>query len=244
MQEPSRYRRSPAAQGGLKLWKEPEPGRQYVIGADSSGGGPDGDFAAAVVLDAETCGLVAIWHDHVAAIPWGKCCARLGWLYNNGLLAFETFPSAHGLSAAHAALQAGYQNLFRHRMFNRATRDSTDDLGWHTNSVTKPQLVDRIKLALDDSCDIPSAELVDELKSQRWDKPKTGVARVGAPKMVSDEHDDLTMAYGVALMVRDCAWVAGHLRVEKPPPQTEAERFWAAREVMEGRRQAWRRRRG
>jgi hypothetical protein len=243
VQVAERYRLSPSPSGALKVFAMPETGRQYVIGSDASGGGPDGDFAAAIVLDAETCTPVARWKDHIPAIPWGRCCARLGWFFNGALLAFETFPSAHGLSAAHAAAGVGYPRLFRHRMYNRATRDSTDDLGWHTNSVTKPQMIDRIKLALDDGCDIPDIELIDELRAQRWDKQKNGAARVGAPKMVADGHDDLTIAFGVALMARDTAWVAGQLRVEKGPPQNETERFWAAREQMESRKRSWRMRR-
>lgn len=220
----------------------PEAGRQYVVGVDSSGGGPEGDWAAAVVLDAESCGVVAVWRDHVAAIPWGRACARLGWYYLTGLLAFETFPSAHGLSACHAAIGKGYPRIFRHRLYTRAARDSTDDLGWHTNSITKPQMIDRLKLALDDGCDIPSIDLIDELKGQRFDRLKTGMARTGAPKMVAEEHDDLVMAYAVALMVRDNAWVAGQLRVEKPGPKTESERYWDAQRKNQGQRQRMMRR--
>jgi len=242
LQEPNRYRLSPSRDGKLRIWTQPQQGRAYVIGADASGGGPDGDFAAAVVIDAETCAVVATWRDHTPAIPWGKCCARLGWYFGTALLSFETFPSAHGLSAAHAAVATGYQNLFRNRMYNRASRDTTDDLGFHTNSITKPQLLDRLKLALDDGCDIPATELIEELRAQRWDKPKTGMGRIGAPKMVSDDHDDLVMAYGVALMTRDTAWVAGQLRTEKPRPSNESERYWAMQRNQEGTRRRFQRR--
>ena len=236
MQEVSRYRLSPSADGGLKVWHPPAPGRQYVVGVDSSGGGPDGDWAAAVVLDAETCGVAAIWREHRAAIPWGRSCARLGWYYLSGLLAFETFPSAHGLSACHAAIGVGYPRIFRHRLYTRAAHDTTEDLGWKTNSITKPQMIDRVKLALDDGCDIPSLELIEELRGQRFDRVKAGMTRNGAPKMVAEKHDDLVMAYAVALMVRDCAWIAGQLRVEKPGPRTDSERFWAGQRVQEGHR--------
>lgn len=243
MQDASRYRLSPRADGPLKIWRQPEPRRQYVIGADSSGGGPEGDWAVAIVLDAESCAVVAKWREHRAAIPWGRCLARLGWHFNTGLLAPESFPSAHGLSSCHAAVGVGYPRLFRHRMYNRASRDSTDDLGWHTNSVTKPQMIDRVKLALDDGCEIPDLELLEELKGQRYDRVKPGMTRQGAPKMVAEKHDDQVMAYAVALMVRDTAWVAGQLRTEKAPPQNETERFWARREAAEAMRNRWRRRR-
>lgn len=239
MQATDRYRPSPSAAGPLKIWQHPVPGRSYVIGIDSSGGGPDGDFAAAVVLDAEACAVVAIWRDHVPAIPWGKCCARLGHFYNLAMLSFETHPSAHGLSAAHAAAGMGYPKLFRHRMYGRTTRDSTDEVGFHTTSVTKPQCIDRVKQALDDNCPIPSQDLVDELRLQRWDVPKTGLQRQGAPRMVTasrSEHDDLVMSYAIALMSRDICWVAGQLRAEKVGPKTESERYWHAQRTQERRR--------
>ena len=240
MTDLERYRLSRSDAGPFKLWVQPVAGRQYVAGIDSSGGGPDGDYAAAVVLDAETCGVVATWHEHKAPIPWGRACARLGWFWNEALLAFETFPSAHGLSACHAAIGYGYRRVYRSQLHNRAARDSTDDIGWHTNSVTKPQMIDRVRLALDDGCEIPSADLIDELKGQRFEKPKSGLSRLGAPKMVAEDHDDLFIAFAIALMVRDSAWVAGQLRSEKIGPQNETERFWAARERQEAMRDRYR----
>lgn len=241
MQDRTRYRLSPTPDGPLKVWQQPEQGRQYVIGVDSSGGGPDGDWAAAVVLDAETCAVVALWREHRDSIHWGRMCARLGWYFNSALLAFETHPSAHGLSACHAAIGLGYPRIYRHRLYTRAQRDTTEDLGWHTNSVTKPQMIDRVKLALDDGCAIPSLDLIEELKGQRFDRPKTGTVRIGAPKMVAEKHDDLVMSYAIALSVRDLAWVAGQLRTEKPGPRTEAERFWASYDQRTSRRRVMRR---
>lgn len=224
--DPRASRRVDDFYGGLCIWREPEESRQYVIGIDAAGGAENSDFAAAVVIDAETCEVVAIWRVRMASQPWGVACTRLGWLYNEAMLAFETFPSAFGLAAAHAAVGAGYQEVYTRHRENVATKDHTDLLGFHTNATTKPLLISRIQESLAARSPIPALGLVQELQARSYD-PETG-------KMVGKGHDDQVMGYGIALYVRDLCWTAAPLRREPEKGTTESDRFWELRRKRRG----------
>jgi len=206
--------------GGVSVWKEPEPLKQYVIAADAAGGGEHGDFAAACVIEAETCDLVATFRSKIDPHRFGPLAARLAWYYGEALLAFETYPSAHGYTAALEAQHYGYKRLYRRHREDIGFRQIGDILGFHTNSTTKPQLIDRIKKALEEGCKIPSRDLMLEIKSKSWDE--TGD--------LSDRgHDDLLMAYAIALRVRDQAYTRGLLREKAPELNSWEDRYWAAR---------------
>lgn len=193
------YRLMPSPKGGLSIWSWPDPARRYVIGVDSAAGVSGGDFSVAEVLDMETCEQVAEWHGLYDPTDWGRRCARLGWLYGEGVLAFETYPTAHGLSAARAAEAAGYRNLYRRQRLDEITRKFTTSLGWHTNVQTKGLMVNRVRLAIQEGHRIRSETLLRELRSMRLGDTEPGARE----KIVAPDHDDCHDAYAIALCVRD-----------------------------------------
>lgn len=208
------------AGGGLAIWQQPAGDRVYVIGADAAGGGPDGDFAAACVIEAESCALVARYHGHIDPHHFGPLCARLGWYFNEAMLAFETQPSAHGYSAATEAKNMGYSRLYRKHRDDTGYRQPSDTLGWHTNSTTKPQMIDRVKKALDDRVDIPDELLVTQLGKQRWNENDEMIT------LAKKDHDDIVIAFAVALKVRDNCWTRGLLRPPTKQLVTWEDRYW------------------
>lgn len=224
--------------GGVSVWKEPEPLKQYVIAADAAGGGEHGDFAAACVIEAETCDLVATFRSKIDPHRFGPLAARLAWYYGEALLAFETYPSGHGLIACHSALQYGYQNVYRRRNQSTASRDMSEELGWHTSVRTKDMMIGRIIQALEDGYDIPSTVLIEELLAQRYEEPADERRASARPVIVCAGHDDLMAAYSIALLVRDEAWRRGEIVKPEPPPLDETARFWEGwerRKQMGGR---------
>lgn len=218
------------SRGPLLIWAQPEAGRSYVIGADTAGGGSRGDFAVAVVVDAETCDVVAGWHERCDPHHFGPRCARLGTYYNTAVLAFETQPSTHGLTAATEAKNWGYERLYFRRRRDSIRKTTTDVLGFHTSVETKPMMIDRIKKALESRAVIPWEGLLREMKEQRWEMTESGTIRmVGAKKST---HDDMVDAYGIALMVRDDCYVRQILKQEEPRPITDSERYWHRQDLM------------
>lgn len=216
----------PSPRAGLSIWQQPDKLRKYVIGVDTAGGLAKGDFACAVVIDGASCDVVATWRERDDPNVWGPKCAYLGWHYNEALLAIETHPSAHGYACVNRARAEGYTRLYRRSRQDRPSRPMSDSDGWSTDSVSKPQLINRVKLALQDAdrdgvFPILCPHLLDELHEQHWNEKG---------EMESSEHDDLVIAFGIALMVRDQCWRAGELRVAEPVVNTEEARYWASRE--------------
>lgn len=208
---------------GLSIWAKPDPARKYVVGVDTAGGLAKGDFATAVVIEGETCNVVATWRERDDPNVWGPKCAYLAWYYGEAMLAIETHPSAHGLTCAREAMHAGYTRVYRRSPQDLLNRPMREQLGWSTDSTSKPQLINRIKLALQDAArdgtfPILDPLLLDELHEQHWNEKG---------EMESSGHDDMLMAYGIALMVRDQCWRKGELRVDEAKPNTEEARYWA-----------------
>jgi hypothetical protein len=48
----------------------------------------------------------------------------------------------HSLSILNAFADMGYTNIFRQRFYDKASKEYTYRLGWHTSSRTKPLMVD------------------------------------------------------------------------------------------------------
>jgi hypothetical protein len=226
-------RLEPHPRGTLLSWAQPEPDRQYVIASDTAGGGSRADHAAAIVLDGETCRVVAAMHARADPHVWGPRCARLGWFYNEAVLAFETLPSAHGLAAAVEAKNLGYPNLYFRRRNDTYGRPPTDQLGFHTNVETKPLVIARIKKQMDlEDCDIPWVDLLEEMDEQFWDDNE---------RMVSEGHDDRTMTYGIALVVRDDCYFRGILKPPEKKALTYTDRYWNEQEARMARKKPQRR---
>lgn len=217
----------PNSHGGLLLWQEPLPGHSYVIGADTAGGLMKGDFAAAIVIEAKTCDIVARWKERQDPHKWGPACALLAWHYNEAVLAFETGASTHGLTADTEARAAGYTNLYVHVRTDRVSRDRTEQRGWFTNVATKAPMIDRVKKAIEANAFIPDYELLMELRDQQTLVNEHGDL---TGKMGGSKHDDLMMAYAISLCVRDLCWSRGTIRTEAAKPRDESERYWAAEE--------------
>lgn len=208
----------PNVSGGLLIWQHPQPGRKYIVSGDTAEGLSRGDFAASTVIDGDTCDLVAGYRERERPHPFGQKLAMVCAYYNDAILAVETYPSTHGVTAVEAAVKVGHKNIYRRRRVDTTTKAVSEVVGWHTNSTTKPVLIDRIALAMQHGVAIPWEDLLLEIRRQYWNDQG---------QMESKGHDDLVMAYGIALVVRDHCFVAGKLRVEPVEPKTETERVWA-----------------
>lgn len=208
----------PSERGGLLIWEMPVAGQKYVVGVDTAHGLAKGDFAVAVVIEAKTCTLVARWKERCDPHIWGQKAALLAWFYNEAILAVETFPSAHGVTAVNEAMRLGYKNVYLRATRGQILRQTTNMFGWHTNSTSKPEMIDRAKRALEDqSSYIPDEDLLQELRTRSWNVKG---------QMEGPGHDDIFAAYAIALMVRDESWRQGKLRTEEAPVTDPRAQYW------------------
>lgn len=169
----------------LKIFHEPVPGLDYVIGADPSEGGKKSDQCAAVVLERGTgrhmATLLGLW------IPWefGRLLGELGTLYNTAVLAVER--NNHG----HAVIQA----LERHVHYANLYKHTDGKIGWPTHEVTRAPMLD----ALDASHRSGTFQTDDA--STLVEMRNFITHPDGKPAGMAGEFDDLVLALGIGWAV-------------------------------------------
>ncbi len=172
--------------GRLLIFFPARAGAQYVMGVDAAGGGTDGDYACAQVIERTTGLQCAEWRGHYPPQELAAAVAALGREYNGALVAVERNNHGHGV-LAHLGLGERYDNVYEHG--NQA--------GWLTTSVTRPRMVADFMAALATRPEMfYSPRLLDECR--------TFVRRAdGSAGAAEGAHDDCIMAMAIALAVRN-----------------------------------------
>ena len=175
--------------GRLTIWFEARPQRQYIIGVDPAGGGAEGDYACAEVIDRKTAMQCAELHGHYSPRELAMKLIELGRTYNEALLVVERNNHGYGVLANLRA--AGYQNVYR---------DGNQD-GWLTSAVTKPTMIENLATVL--------AIKPELFQSEKFlAECRTFIRRSdGGSGAGSGSHDDCVMAMAIALAGREA--VAG-----------------------------------
>lgn len=175
----------------LRVYSPPVRDHRYVISADTSEGVTGGDYAAAVVLDRMTGEEVGMFRKKVNAFEFAKLLNKWGRKFGNALVIVEV--NNHGLTALTELRNMGYPNLYFRKQYGKTDNLQTNRMGWKTNIVTKPILLDGITRALaEGSITIHSEEIYEELKTIEF----LSSGNIGAS---SGHHDDLVMALGMAI---------------------------------------------
>jgi len=171
--------------GELEIWLPPLTGKHYVIAVDPAGGGSEGDYTAAEVIELETGLQCAEFAGHMGGLETAKFLADLGHEYNDACLAVERNNHGHGVLWLLQSL-CHYPRIY----------EQNSQMGWLTNSLTRPAGIGHLNAALIDRPDqFMSRRLLAECRSfVRLPDGSTG-AQVGA-------HDDLVMAMAIGLTVR------------------------------------------
>ncbi|MGH9789641.1 MAG: terminase [Candidatus Acidiferrales bacterium] len=191
--------------GALLLWCEPQPGRDYIIGADVAEGRSDGDYSAAVVIDVvsglQCAELMARW----PIWQFARELSALGRRYNAALLAVER--NNHGHAVLHALRhQHTYPRIYRYADSAAGFGAAAD--GWPMNAQTKPHAIQTLGDMLRDAPrTFASARLLEQCRRFAWlDGGSTGVPGAGNHSRSSEgdaaAHDDLVIATAIALAVR------------------------------------------
>jgi hypothetical protein len=172
--------------GRLLIWLPPERhgDRQYIIGVDTAGGGSEGDYSCAQVIDRETGLHCAELHGHFPPFELARRVAALGKMYGNALLAVERNNQGYGV-LAHLK-DIGYEPLYEHER----------QAGWLTSVVTRPAMIENLAAVLvEEPTMLHSLRLLEEMKTFVRHPDGHAEASEGA-------HDDCVMAMAIALAVR------------------------------------------
>lgn len=171
--------------GELEIWLPPVKGKQYLVAVDPAGGGSDGDYSAAQVLEIETGLQCAEFAGHIGGLELARFVTELAKEYNCAWLVVERNNHGTGVLAL-AETACKYEHIFRQR----------GQAGWLTNSVSRPSIISRFDAALVEAPELfQSRRLLGECRSfVRLPNGSTG-AQSGA-------HDDLVIAMAIGLAAR------------------------------------------
>lgn len=199
----------PDPQGFLKIYKEAQPEWQYVIGADSCESALSHDEACAQVLARNTWEQVAHLHGHIAPDDFARMLFSLGQYYNMALIAPER--NGPGAVTVMKLAEMFYPNLCRTPkavVTDGGKWIETEEIGFHTNSKTKPQIMDKLSSSLRDLLLVlHDSQTLDELETFVIKKiNEEGYIQTGAEEGF---RDDCVVALAIA------TWYAHQLTIFK-----------------------------
>jgi len=172
--------------GEMEIWLPPLPGKRYVVAVDPAGGGSEGDYSAAEVVELETGLQCAEYAGHVGGLELARLVTALAAEYNQAWLAIERNNHGSGVLAL-AESVCRYERIYA----------GGGQAGWLTTSISRPAMLGRLDAALVDRPEcFMSRRLLGECRSfVRMPDGRTG-ARAGT-------HDDRVMAMAIALAARN-----------------------------------------
>ena len=177
--------------GPVTIFREPEEGRPYVIGGDTSGEGSD--FFVAQVLDNVTGEQVAVLRHQYDEDTYAKQVYCLGKYYNDALVGIEANFSSYPIKRLE---QLGYRNQYVREQEDTYTGGVSRAFGFRTTATTRPVLIGTLVEAMRDSIGTVNdrATLEEMLTFVRSEKLR--------PEAEKGAHDDCVMALAIAWYIR------------------------------------------
>lgn len=138
-----------------RIWEQPQPLDQYVIGIDVAKGLTKGDYSCADVYKMIPVGLdlqleqVAQYHGHVNPRFYGNDIYKLGRYYNDAWVVIER--NGPGDAAIQRVKETCYSNIYQDVNDITALKDIADPMyGIDTNQATKPVIVSLLQSVIKD----------------------------------------------------------------------------------------------
>ena len=207
----------------LKIWKKPEAGKKYVIGADVAEG-INKDFSVATIMDIDNTETVARWRGDCEPSELGEVLEQLGKYYNNALIACEI--NNHGLTTVQRLRDMNYGNLYRREKgVDERFEQYTSKLGWKTDRKTKPLMINGLAEA------IVTGKIIDHDSTFIRECMEYVVDDRGRTNAQLGAHDDTVISTAIALQVFDWTDVILQRRTRRsvvPKQYTDIQRKHAS----------------
>lgn len=133
--------------GRFKVYRRPENGHEYTIGADPSQGVDGGDPSAIQVFDRQRCEQVAVWTGLMEPYPFAHLINAIGRWYNEAIAAPE-LNSGHGFSVVEELKALQYPRIYIWQRVDKVRHTVTNYYGWETTFRTRPLLIDSLHYAI------------------------------------------------------------------------------------------------
>ncbi len=171
--------------GEMEIWLPPVKGKEYVVSVDPAGGGSEGDYSAAQVLEMETGLQCAEFAGHIGGLELARLVTELATEYNGAWLVVERNNHGSGVLAL-AEIACKYGRIYR----------QSGQAGWLTTSLSRPAMLGGLDAALvEEPQRFQSRRLLGECRSfVRLANGSSG-AQAGT-------HDDRVMAMAIGLAAR------------------------------------------
>jgi hypothetical protein len=168
--------------GELEIWLPPLKGKQYLVAVDPAGGGSEGDYSAAQVLELETGLQCAEFAGHMGGLELARFVTALAAEYNRAWLVVERNNHGSGVLALIETV-CGYGRVYR----------QGGQAGWLTTSMSRPAALGRLDAGLVEEPErFQSRRLLAECRSFVRRPDGGSGARPGT-------HDDRVMAMAIGL---------------------------------------------
>ena len=199
--------------GPLRIWSVPDKTRSYLIAGDVAGQvreddytmrervqkASGDDYCAAVVLDLETGEQVAEYREQTDPDKYGRMLARLGYVYAGrdraAWLGVES--NNMGQAALSELKNARYPRLWRRQQKEQARARQAPKLGLETNKHTRERLLTFLGATLREKPERIKSEIA-KYELERFVKDEMGFGEAA-----SGFHDDVVLAWAIALEMRD-----------------------------------------
>lgn len=176
----------------FKIWKYPDAACCYVVGVDIGGRSEKADFSVISVIASysDMCETVAQWRGHIDHDLLITKAATIAEYYNHALLVVESNTLETGSSDMKSAFLLEHLN----ESYTNVYRRPGGAVGFHTNILSKPQLVSYMVAMVRDGLWVEhDVDAIDELS---WFEEKPG----GGTGAIDGKHDDIVMSRGIALL--------------------------------------------
>ena len=191
------------ADQNLWVWESPDYSRDYMVVADVARG--DGkDYSACHVIDIENNVQVAEYKGQIGTKEYGHLLVGLATEYNEALLVVEN--ANIGWATLQVCIDRSYPNLYyspksennANSYFEKYMDTSKMTAGFTMSSRTRPMVIGKFQEYIGDKgVTFQSKRLVEEMRVFVW-KNGRGEAQQGY-------NDDLVIAFGIAMYIRDTA---------------------------------------
>lgn len=177
--------------GPVKIYREPEAGRPYVVGGDTAGDGSD--WFVAQTLDNITGEQVCVVRHQYDEDTYAKQVYALGMYYNEAMLGPETNYSTFPVKMLDLM---GYQNLYVRELPDNYEGAVRHAFGFETNAKTRPVILAELIRVARDHMELFNDEttLLEMLTFVRNEKLR--------PEAEPGAHDDCVMALAIAHFIR------------------------------------------
>jgi hypothetical protein len=187
----------------LWVWESPDYSRSYMVVADVARG--DGkDYSTFHVIDTESNVQVAEYRGQIGTKEFGHLLVGIATEYNEALLVIEN--ANIGWATIQVAIDRNYSNLYYSpraesnvdSYFDQYMDTSKAVAGFTMSARTRPMVVGKFQEYISEkSVTIQSKRLIEEMKVFIW--------RNGRAEAQQGYNDDLVMAFGIAMYIRDTA---------------------------------------